>query len=125
MLTRPVTSDVLARLKDERDAADRAYNEALTAVDQALPAAAEWPAAPAPGDEQRVAALGQSWEILAGHQLPPPRGLRSRLAHFIWRVVAPAFERQQHFNSQVVDRLNRQLGTEREVIETLTRLTAS
>ncbi len=37
MLKRPVTSDDLARLRDERDEADRRYNEALTALDRALP----------------------------------------------------------------------------------------
>ena len=37
MLTRPVTADDLARLRAERDEADRRYNEALTALDRALP----------------------------------------------------------------------------------------
>ena len=36
----------------------------------------------------------------AGHALPPARGVRSRLAHFVWRLVAPAFERQQAFNAR-------------------------
>ena len=43
MLTRPVTSDALARLRDERDHADRQYNEALTALDRSLPAPAPLP----------------------------------------------------------------------------------
>ena len=125
MLTRPVTSDVLARLKDEREAADRAYNEALTAVDQALPPQPEWPPATSPVDGQHVSALSSSWQVLAGEQLPAPRGLRSRLAHFVWRLVAPAFERQQAFNSQLVQQLNRQVATERETLEALSRLRAS
>ncbi len=37
MLKRPVTADDLARLREERDQADRRYNEALTALDRALP----------------------------------------------------------------------------------------
>ena len=36
MPNRPVTSDRLQELRDEREAADRAYNDALTAVDRAL-----------------------------------------------------------------------------------------
>ena len=39
MLSRPVTSDDLARLRAERDEADRRYNEALTALDVVIPLA--------------------------------------------------------------------------------------
>jgi hypothetical protein len=62
MVTRPVTSDVLARLRDERDAADRAYNEALTAVDQALPRPTELPPLPQAYDDQQVAPINKSWQ---------------------------------------------------------------
>jgi SAM-dependent methyltransferase len=125
MLTRPVTSDVLARLRDERDAADRAYNDALTAVDQALPRAPELPAPPASFDDHQIASINDSWRVLAGHALPAPRGLRSRLAHFVWRLVAPAFERQQAFNARLVDHLNRNVRSERETVEAVSRLTAA
>ena len=37
MVTRPVSQDDFARLEHERLAAHRSYNEALTAVDRALP----------------------------------------------------------------------------------------
>ena len=37
MLKRPVTSEDLDQLRRERDDADRRYNEALTALDRALP----------------------------------------------------------------------------------------
>jgi len=124
MVTRPVTSDVLAHLRDERNAADRAYNEALTAVDQALPRPTELPPPPPAYDDQQVAPINESWQVLAGHDLPAPRGLRSRLAHFVWRLVAPVFERQQAFNARLVDHLNRNVRTERETAEAVARLTS-
>jgi SAM-dependent methyltransferase len=125
MVARPVTSDVLARLRDERDAADRAYNDALTAVDKALPRGTELPPAPPAYDEQQIAAINESWQVLAGHNLPAPRGLRSRLAHFVWRMVAPVFERQQAFNSRLVDHLNRNVRPARETAEAVGRLSAA
>jgi SAM-dependent methyltransferase len=125
MVTRPVTSDVLARLRNERDAADRAYNEALTDVDQALTPPPDLPPPPPAYDDQQVAAINESWQVLAGHDLPAPRGLRSRLAHFVWRLVAPVFERQQAFNARLVDHLNRNVRTERETVEAVSALTSA
>jgi SAM-dependent methyltransferase len=114
MLTRPVTSDALARLRDERDLADRQYNDALTALDRSLRETAPLPAAPRGYDDQQFGALNDRWQIVSGVTLPPPRGLRSRLAHFVWRLVAPVFERQQAFNSTLVDHLNRNVAAARE-----------
>jgi SAM-dependent methyltransferase len=113
MLTRPVTSDALARLRDERDRADRQYNEALTALDRSLQAPASLPDVPPGYDGQQVGTLNERWEILSGVSLPAPRGIRSRLAHFVWRLVAPVLERQQAFNSVLVDHLNRDVATGR------------
>jgi SAM-dependent methyltransferase len=121
MANRPVTSDRLQELRDEREAADRAYNDALTAVDRALvrPVAA---VAPPRLDESALGALNTSWQIADAVSLPAPRGLRSRLAHFVWRLVAPAFERQQAFNSRLVDHLNRHAEVERDASHALERL---
>ena len=114
MLTRPVTSDALARLRDERDVADRQYNEALTALDRSLQPPSPLPAAPAAYDDRQLATLNERWEIVSGVALPRARGIRSRLAHFVWRLVAPIFERQQAFNSTIVDHLNRNAVAERD-----------
>ncbi len=121
MPNRPVTSDRLQELRDEREAADRAYNDALTAVDRALvrPVAA---VAPPRLDESALGALNASWQITDAVSLPAPRGLRSRLAHFVWRLCAPAFERQQAFNSRLVDHLNRHAEVERDASRALERL---
>ncbi len=121
MPNRPVTSGRLQELRDEREAADRAYNDALTAVDRALvsPVGA---VAPPRLDESALGALNASWQITDAVTLPAPRGLRSRLAHFVWRLCAPAFERQQAFNSRLVDHLNRHADVERDASRALERL---
>jgi SAM-dependent methyltransferase len=123
MPSRPVTSDRLQELRAEREAADRAYNDALTAVDRALVP----PLAPVPAprfDESALGALNASWQITDAVSLPAPRGLRSRLAHFVWRLCGPAFERQQAFNSRLVDHLNRHAEVERDASRALERLNA-
>ena len=121
MPNRPVTSDRLQELRDEREAADRAYNDALTAVDRALvPSVAT--VAPPQLDESALGALNTSWQITDAVSLPAPRGLRSRLAHFVWRLCAPAFERQQAFNSRLVDHLNRHAEVERDASRALEHL---
>ena len=99
-------AETLRRLKRERDEADTRYNDALTALDRALPP--HWTIHAPAGDidDSQLAALNESWNTLAS---PPPTGpgWRGRLAGFIWRVVAPYLQRQLTFNSQVVDHLNR------------------
>ena len=128
MLKRPVTADDLARLRDERDAADRRYNEALTALDRALPHFDGDRRAIAAFDDSQVTPLNQRWQILEASALPPARGLRSRLAHFIWGLMGPVFERQQAFNAALVDHVNRNVDAARaphQVAEDTSRLLAS
>lgn len=95
----------LRRLERERDEADRLYNDALTALDRALPAVRDWPASPPAVDESQLPRLNDGWRTL---QAPAKAaGWRGRLAGFIWRTVAPSLERQLNFNAAVVDHLNR------------------
>ena len=105
-------AETLRRLKHERDEADTRYNDALTALDRALPP--HWTIQPpaANVDDSQLAALNESWNTLAS---PPPigPGWRGRLAGFIWRVVGPYLQRQLTFNSHVVDHLNRGVAAAR------------
>lgn len=109
--------DDLAALKAERDAADRAYNEALTRLDlaiQRLPA--DFPQPPPGVDESIIAALNTLWAL----DTPPEgSGWRGRFTAAVRRVVAPVFDRQQAFNTALVDHLNRSLPAARATRESM------
>jgi len=105
--------DDLARLKAERDRADRAYNDALTRLDrsiQQLPV--DFPQPPPTIDEHQVTPLNTLWKIESPRAGGP--GLRGRLAAAVRRIVAPLFEQQQAFNSAVVDHINRNVPVHRQ-----------
>jgi SAM-dependent methyltransferase len=89
----------------ERDAADRRYNEALTAVDRALPRVPD-PPVTAPSSPAPPSALRDRPAIVSAgpHGM---RGWRARAAEFVWRVVSPALERQQAFNAAATEELDR------------------
>ena len=100
-----------ARLKTEREAADREYNDALTRLDRAIQQLpANFPHPPPGPDEHQVTPLNALWRLDA----PRPTGLKGRLAAVIRRAVAPLFEQQQAFNSALVDHINRNIAAARE-----------
>ena len=101
----------LRRLKEERDQADRAYNDALTLLDKAVVRPVEFPAAPAQYDEQQVTPLNRAVDVLVTP--PPMSGLKGRLAAFVWRMVAPTLQKQATFNSLLVDHVNRNVAGHR------------
>ncbi|MEW6319591.1 MAG: class I SAM-dependent methyltransferase [Acidobacteriota bacterium] len=111
---RTIGEDDLSRLKRDREEADRQYNEALTGVDRAMCAAPEFPHPPPSPDESQVARINEGWDILA---VKPalPRGWRGRVLSAVWDFLFPLFERQQAFNSTLVDHVNRNIVTHREV----------
>lgn len=117
MVNRPVTPDDLKRLEAERLEADRRYNDALTALDRSLPQPPGLPAPPPPPDRTQLGRLNESWN-LGIPQPPPGRGLRTRFASFVWRLIAPALNRQQAFNSILVDHLNRNAARDAAVTDT-------
>ena len=114
MLKRPVTQADFDRLEEERLAADRLYNEALTALDRAIP---QGPATvstePAAYDEQEISPLNESWHVTPA--APEAGGVRGGLARAIWRIVSPWLARQEAFNARLVAHLNRNVRHEREM----------
>jgi hypothetical protein len=106
-----------AALKAERDAADRAYNEALTRLDHAiqqLPAA--FPHPPPGPDEHQLTPLNTLWKIEMARDAS---GVSGRLAAAVRRMVAPLFEQQQRFNAALVDHLNRNVPAGRQTRESI------
>ena len=119
MFNRPITVDDLARLKRERDEADRAYGDALTALDGAVQRPRDMPHPPPAYDEHQITPLNQHWDLLQARPSRPP-GWRGWVHWLIWEAVAPLFERQQAFNSAIVDHTNRNIAMHREVTPALT-----
>jgi 2-polyprenyl-3-methyl-5-hydroxy-6-metoxy-1,4-benzoquinol methylase len=109
--------ETLRRLKQERDEADRRYNDALTALDKSFSPPTALPAAPPPYDEHQITPLNEAWNIL----LSPPAatGIAGRLTGFIWRTVGPYLQRQLTFNSRLVDHLNRNASAHRDAHRSL------
>ncbi|HZR23808.1 MAG TPA: hypothetical protein VFA59_09490 [Vicinamibacterales bacterium] len=98
------------RLKAERDAADREYNDALTRLDRAIQALpTQFPHPPPGPDEHQVTPLNTLWRLTP----PPARGIRRGFIDGVRRAVAPLFEQQQAFNSAVVDHINRNVAVDR------------
>jgi 2-polyprenyl-3-methyl-5-hydroxy-6-metoxy-1,4-benzoquinol methylase len=111
---RTVSEDDLARLKREREDADRRYNDALTALDKALQRPGQWPHPPPLPDETQVTPLNAHWD-LSRHKPALPGGWRGRLARFVWSLVEPSFEQQRTFNAALVDHVNRSVPGARAV----------
>jgi SAM-dependent methyltransferase len=123
-----LSDEQLKQLAREREEADRLYNDALTAVDSALLAgnAAELPASPPAYDDKQITPLNQLWNILPADAPGPATGWRGRLAGFVWNLVAPVLQRQQEFNSAMVDHVNRNVmfhrGSQQDIGATMTAL---
>jgi O-antigen chain-terminating methyltransferase len=112
--TQPL-EDLAARLERERLDADRRYNDALTALDRALPPANTLPGISASVDGARLPELNRSWDILPGGAPPSHRSWRGRLRGFVWRLVGPPLDAQKQFNALLVEHLNRNADTSREL----------
>ncbi len=115
MATRTITKEDLATLKAAREAADAAYNAALTALDAALPRPPELPHPPPGPDETQVTPLNERYDLLAGVQLPG--GIKGRIIRLVWSVLEPVFARQQAFNASLVDHVNRNVPVQRAARE--------
>jgi SAM-dependent methyltransferase len=118
MQARSVTEEDLRRLKQEREAADRRYNEALSELDAAVQRIPDFPHPPPAPDETQVTPLNTSWEILSARPAFAS-GWRGRLAAFVWRLLEPSLAQQQTFNAALVDHVNRNVPPQREVAKSI------
>ena len=117
----------MATLKAEREAADRRYNEALTAVDAAIPGLPEFPHPPLAYDEARLPELNQRWQTSGEPPAGTMTGWKRWLSAPLWRLVRgraaaethAALQRQAAFNSILVDHLNRNVAVHRSTREAL------
>ena len=107
------SAEELARLSAERDEADRRYNEALTKLDAAIQKPRDIPHPPPRYDEFQITPLNERWELLSLKPVERSGWMRRVRAH-AWAMVAPLFERQQAFNSALVDHINRNVAMHRE-----------
>ena len=119
-----VTEANLERLKDERDRADRQYNDALTALDQALTRPRTLPGPAAPPDTSQLERLNRLWSVLPADPVPFS-GWRGRLGAFVWRMLGPALQRQQEFNAALVDHANRSAASAAETAEAIGMLSSA
>jgi O-antigen chain-terminating methyltransferase len=98
-------SDDLGALRARLEREEQAYAQALAEVD-AL-AAFPLPFEQAPELAERMQRLNALWQ---GPPAPEGGGLLGRHRSAVWAVVAPALQRQQEFNSALVQTLNTYLA---------------
>ena len=107
MFTRTISQDDLARLKRQREEADRAYNDALTALDHAIIQKPELPRPPPRFDDHQITPLNERWRLVPDEGIDLGTGWRRRLHGLVWRLIGPVVQRQQSFNAALVDHVNR------------------
>lgn len=114
MFQRTLSADDIARVRQEREEADRKYNDALTLLDHAIVAPPVVPQRPPAFDDATLPAINESVRIVDPRVPGTEGGIGGRLAAFVWRLVAPVFDRQQRFNASLVEHLNRNVAAERQ-----------
>ena len=98
--------DALARLERLRKESDRLYNDALTALDGAIPERPALPEPPAGFDDRQIHPLNKSWRLLSETDVDLGTGWRRRLRALVWNLVGPILQRQERFNAVLVEHIN-------------------
>ena len=107
MASMPEPEDSLERLERLRKEADGLYNDALTALDGALPERLALPHPPAGFDDQQIHPLNKSWRIASEADIDLGSGWRRRLRKLMWDLIGPILQRQERFNAVLVEHVNR------------------
>jgi O-antigen chain-terminating methyltransferase len=76
-------------------------------------------------DQSRLADLNQGWTLLPAGPPAIDRSLKGRLRGFVWRLVGPPLQAQQHFNATLVDHLNRTATPQEQQTQRLAQLTTA
>ena len=98
--------DALARFERLRKESDRLYNDALTALDGAIPERPALPQPPAGFDDRQIHPLNQSWRLVSETDIDLGTGWRRRLRELVWNLVGPILQRQERFNAVLVEHIN-------------------
>ena len=98
--------DALARLERLRKESDRLYNDALTALDGAIPERPALPEPPAGFDDRQIHPLNKSWRLLSETDVDLGTGWRRRVRALVWNLVGPILQRQERFNAVLVEHIN-------------------
>ena len=122
MFERTVSPEDLDRLYRERQDADRAYNDALTRLDEAIRPLREPPSSATPAEEPPAPA--DAGDLSLSNEGPPESGWRRWVRGLIVAVVGPALERQAAFNRTLVEHLAREAAARRSEREAAERLAA-
>ena len=102
----PEPEDALARLDRLRKESDRLYNDALTALDGAIPERPALPEPPARFDDRQIHPLNKSWRLVSETDVDLGTGWRRRLRQLVWNLVGPILQRQERFNAALVEHIN-------------------
>ena len=109
------------RREAERNAADRAYQEALTAVERALPTKLRRPTPIPLPDDLQLPTLNRFWAAREASAASGWRRLRTRLARHVRPLIQILPWRQSAYNAALVDHLNRASAREHVARDATTR----
>ncbi len=115
-----ISESELANLKLARKEADRAYNDALTALDRLLPSQLSRQASETREGDTDISTLEAKWRLFKEEGPTLGTGWRARLNGLVWKLVGPALQRQQEFNALVVDHIKKSEVTTDDAVKAIT-----
>ncbi|SVA78268.1 uncharacterized protein METZ01_LOCUS131122, partial [marine metagenome] len=118
MNDRTLSAADLSRLGHERDAADRQYNAALTALDRAILAIPEIPQPPPPLDTDELDSLRR----LTNQSATQPDlggGWRGWARRLVWSMLAPPLVRQKQINQALITHLTQAASVQRQTADAI------
>ena len=118
MNDRTLSAADLSRLGHERDAADRQYNAALTALDRAIRAIPEIPQPPPPLNTDELDSL----RCLTNQSVTQPdlgSGWRGWARRLVWSTLAPPLARQEQINQALITHLTQAASVQQQTTDAI------